>query len=86
MQRFGLHTPEKMVDFLLQLLVDGQVLPAQRQELVDYAKKGVDWPAPPAGGKTPVAGSGFDETHPVVDDKLRGLLYLIMSTAEYQLA
>src|SRR5439155_9235362 len=66
-QRFGLYTPEKMVDFLLQLLVDGQVRPEQRQVLLDYAKKGVDWPAPPAGGKTPVANNAFDDAHPVVD-------------------
>ena len=85
-RRFGLYTPEKMVDFLLQLFVDGQVLTEQRQVLLDYATKGVDWPPAPAAGQTPVAGGGFDDTHPVVDGKMRGLLYLIMSAPEYHLA
>jgi uncharacterized protein (DUF1800 family) len=85
-QRFGLYTPEKMVDFLLQHLVDGQVEPPQRQVLLDYAKQGVSWPAPPTPGSKASGTSGFDETHPVVDQKMRGLFYLIMSSPEYQLA
>jgi len=95
-QRFGLYTPDKMVDFLLDLLVDSQVTPDQRQVLLHYATDGLQWPDPPQPTKGTTGAKGtaapadasptLDESHPIVDRKFRGLLYLILSSPEYQLA
>jgi hypothetical protein len=74
-QRNGLDTPERAVDFFLELLLDGQIRPAQRQALVDYMKDGNLWKGQPAR-----------DADPAVDRKLRGLLYLILASPEYQLA
>jgi uncharacterized protein (DUF1800 family) len=74
-QRNGLDTPERAVDFFLELLLDGQIRPAQRQALVDYMKDGNFWKGQPA-----------KDADPAVDRKLRGLLYLILASPEYQLA
>jgi uncharacterized protein (DUF1800 family) len=74
-QRHGLDTPERAVDFFLDLLVDGQVRPQQRQALVDYVTEGSLWKGVPAR-----------ETEPAIDRKLRGLVYLILASPEYQLA
>jgi len=74
-QRHGLDTAERAVDFFLDLLVDGQVRPQQRQVLVDYVNEGSLWKGAPAR-----------ESEPAVDRKLRGLVYLILASPEYQLA
>jgi uncharacterized protein (DUF1800 family) len=76
-QRFGLDTPEKVVDYFVQLLLDGQVTAAQRQTLVSYVRDGNLWPQP---------GRPLKETDPAIDRKVRGLLYLLLSMPEYQLA
>ena len=74
-QRHSLDTPERAVDFFLDLLVDGQVRAPQRQVLVDYVTEGSLWKGVPA-----------KESEPAVDRKLRGLVYLILASPEYQLA
>ena len=74
-QRHGLETPERAVDFFLDLLVDGQVRPQQRQALVDYVNEGSLWKGVPASA-----------SEPAIDRKLRGLVYLILASPEYQLA
>jgi uncharacterized protein (DUF1800 family) len=74
-QREALNTPERAVDYVLSLLVDGQVRGEQRQALIDYVNEGGLWRGQPA-----------KETDPAVDRKLRGLYYLVMSMPEYQLA
>ena len=74
-QRHGLDTAERAVDFFLDLLVDGQVRPQQRQVLVDYVNEGSLWKGAPTR-----------ESEPAVDRKLRGLVYLILASPEYQLA
>jgi uncharacterized protein (DUF1800 family) len=76
LQRNGLTSSRAAVDYFLGLLVDGQVRPEERQALLDYAQAGGLWPA----GRAPQA------SDPAVDRKLRGLLYLILSMPEYQLA
>ena len=76
-QRYGLTTPDAAADYFLNLLVDGQVLPQQRQALVTYLRDGVTWPKP---------GQVLKETDLVIDRKMRGLVYLIASMPEYQLA
>jgi uncharacterized protein (DUF1800 family) len=74
-QRHSLDTPERAVDFFLDLLVDGQVRAPQRQVLLDYVNEGSLWKGVPA-----------KESEPAVDRKLRGLVYLILASPEYQLA
>ncbi|MBI3972202.1 MAG: DUF1800 domain-containing protein [Chloroflexi bacterium] len=76
-QQRSLTTPEQAVDYFLQLLLDGQVLPEQRQTLIDYVSDGNLWPK---------SGLPVKDTDPAVDRKIRGLIYLIMSMPEYQLA
>jgi uncharacterized protein (DUF1800 family) len=76
MQHNGLTSADSAVDYFLGLLVDGQVRPEQRQALLDYAKEGNLW----------TAGQPRNAADPAVDRKLRGLVYLIASSAEYQLA
>lgn len=76
-QKNGLDTPEKVADHFLNLLVDGQIRPEQRQVLVAYLKQDVKWPA---------AGAAIKETDPIVDRKVRGLVYLVMAMPEFQLA
>jgi uncharacterized protein (DUF1800 family) len=76
--RYQLNTPEKLVDYYLALLVDGQVAPERRQVLVDYARLGSLWP--------PKSLDTLKETDPAVDRKVRGLVYLIMAMPEFHLA
>ncbi len=77
LQRHGLASPEKVVDYFLGLLVDGQVTPQQRQTLIDYVTQGNLWPR---------SGLPARETDPAVDRKVRGLAYLIVAMPEFQLA
>jgi uncharacterized protein (DUF1800 family) len=77
MQRFDLSTPEKTVDYFLTLLVDSQVRPERRQILLDYVKEGNLWPRPGVPARA---------TDPVVDRKVRGLVYLISAMPEFHLA
>ena len=77
LQRHKLDNPEKVVDHFLKLLVDGQVRPEQRQLLLKYLNDGNLWPKP---------GIAYKETDPIVDRKIRGLVYLIMAMPEFHLA
>ncbi|HEX2035823.1 MAG TPA: DUF1800 domain-containing protein [Chloroflexota bacterium] len=76
-EHYGLHTPERALDHFLTLLLDGQVRPQQRQTLLEYLQEGNVWPSP----ARPLLA-----TDQALDRKLRGLVYLIMCTPEYQLA
>jgi uncharacterized protein (DUF1800 family) len=76
-QRNKLDTPEKVVDHFLKLLVDAQVGPVQRDTLVAYLKDGNLWPKP---------GVAMKATDPIVDRKIRGVVYLIMAMPEFNLA
>jgi uncharacterized protein (DUF1800 family) len=76
-QRNGLDSPDKVVDHFLRLLVDGQVRAEQRQTLVNYVKDGNLWPKP---------GVAMKAADPIVDRKIRGLIYLIMAMPEFHLA
>lgn len=76
-QRYDLTTSERAVDYVLNLLLDGQVQPAQRQTLLDYAREGSLWPK---------NATALSATTPAVDRKFRGLIYLVMAMPEYQLA
>jgi len=76
-QRNKLDAPEKVVDHFLKLLLDGQVRPQQRDLLVSYMKEGDLWPKP---------GVALKAADPIIDRKVRGLVYLIMAMPEYHLA
>jgi uncharacterized protein (DUF1800 family) len=76
-QRHKLDTPEKVVDHFLKLLVDAQVRPVQRDTLVAYLKDGNLWPKP---------GVAMKASDPIVDRKIRGMVYLIMAMPEFNLA
>ena len=65
------------MDHYLRLLVDEQVRPEQRRILVDYVREANLWPK---------AGVQLKATDPIVDRKVRGLVYLIMAMPEFQLA
>ncbi|MGI8424782.1 MAG: DUF1800 domain-containing protein [Chloroflexota bacterium] len=77
LQRNKLDSPEKIVDHFLRLLIDAQVRPAQRDTLVAYLKDGNLWPKP---------GVAMKAADPVVDRKVRGMVYLIMAMPEFNLA
>ena len=68
-------TAEQVVDHLAMLLLDGRLQPKFRQDLIKYMAVGE--------GEKAVAFKLADERP---NDKVRGLLHLMMSTPEYQLA
>jgi uncharacterized protein (DUF1800 family) len=76
-QRNGLDSAEKVVDHFLRLLVDSQVRAEQRQTLINYVNDGGLWPKP---------GVPLKATDPILDRKIRGLVYLIMAMPEFHLA
>ncbi len=75
--RHRLDTPEKVVNYFAELLLDGQITAQQRQTLLSYVRDGGLWPQP---------GQPLKETDPAIDRKVRGLLYLLLAMPEYQLA
>ncbi|HEU5318350.1 MAG TPA: DUF1800 domain-containing protein, partial [Chloroflexota bacterium] len=75
--RNRLDTPEKVVDHFLKLLLDGQVRPTQRDTLVAYLKDGNLWPK---------AGAAMKASDPILDRKIRGMVYLAMAMPEFHLA
>jgi len=68
-------TGEEVVDYFSRLLLDGQVLAKTHGELVDYLNVAEN------GKKQPFV---LKDEKP--NDKVRGLMHLLMSTPEYQLA
>jgi uncharacterized protein (DUF1800 family) len=75
--RNKLDSPEKVVDHFLKLFVDGQVRPQQRDTLVAYLKDGNLWPKP---------GVAMKAADPILDRKIRGMVYLVMAMPEFHLA
>ena len=71
----GLSTPEVMVDYFLELLVDDDVSPATAPDLVRYLT-------------TDSAGKSVNPMNDdkLLDAKLRGLVHLIMTLPTYQFA
>lgn len=70
-----IKTAEEAVDQYLRLLLDGQVAVALRDKLIEYLK---------SDGKTEIKDFKLDAA--IINTKIRGLLHLMMSTPEYQLA
>jgi uncharacterized protein (DUF1800 family) len=93
LERYRLSTPEAIVDFFGDLLLDGQVSPAMRQTLLAYLAAGPDAPLPSpvelTAGRASGAGAALrlPALRPTfVDQKVRGLAYLMLASPEYQLA
>jgi hypothetical protein len=74
-QRLGARTPAEVVDRLLDLLVDGDVPPAVRDELLAYMTKGYEG-----------SPEGFLQDQARLDRAVRGVTHLIMATPVYQMA
>ena len=70
----GLDSADKLADYFIGLLLDGDVTPAQRTALVGYL--GLDDKGKPAG---------FNLTAQTLDGKVRGLIHLTAATPQYQL-
>jgi hypothetical protein len=70
-QAHNVSSPDGLVDYYLELLVDGDVTPEARQALVDYLN---------ASGPLAVNDSG------ALDSKARGLVHLALAAPTYQLA
>ena len=74
LQAQKLTTPEQIIGFFADLLVDGDLSPAKRQVLTDYLVAGNDGKPRP-----------FSLDQPTIDNKVRGLIYLLATTPEYQM-
>lgn len=72
--RFGLTNALEMVNYFVELLVDGDVPKQTRQRLVEYVSSDLD------GKKVSMI-----EDDRTLDAKLRGLVHLIMTLPTYQL-
>ena len=98
-ERHGLSRPEAIVDHFGAVLLDGQLSPAMRKALLDYLVAGdpriLPQPAGAATGVTRAAGgpkappSGLPARPflpAFIDQKVRGVVYLMLASPEYQYA
>jgi len=74
-KRHEIKTADDLVDQYTKLFLDGQVQPALREKLTTYVK---------SDGKSEMKQFRLDAG--VINSKVRGLIHLIMSTPDYQLA
>ena len=77
LRKQGIDNPTQMVDYFLQLLVDGDVPQSARKRLQAYVASDIRG-VPSETGATPEGRT--------LDAKLRGLVHLIMTLPSYQLA
>jgi uncharacterized protein (DUF1800 family) len=69
----NLQTPEQIVDYFGRLLLQMPLSPSMRATFIQYLLSNTSGP--------------FDPTHQrTIDSKIRGLIYLMMATAEFQLS
>jgi hypothetical protein len=87
-ERNGLTTPEAIVSHFGDVLLDGQLSATMRKTLLEYLASGAPSTLPaPVGSKGLPSGlppKPFLPTY--VDQKVRGMVYLILASPEYQLA
>jgi hypothetical protein len=74
----GAQTPEQVVDYFTTLMLQVQVSPETRTNLVNYLRAGADG--------TPGSFSFDLSSNATIDNKVRGLIHLIMTTPEFQLS
>jgi hypothetical protein len=89
--RHGLTTPEAIVDHFADRLLDGQISPAMRRALLQYLASG-DPKIMPRPTRAPGASRPAGTSLPAkpflpafVDQKVRGLVYLLLASPEYEL-
>ncbi|HEU5316864.1 MAG TPA: DUF1800 domain-containing protein [Chloroflexota bacterium] len=82
LEREGLRTPEQVVEYFGAFLLDGQMSAHLRQTVLAYLKGGSGEASPAliGGAKNRSFSPAF------VDQRVRGLVYLILASPEYQLA
>ena len=98
-ERNGLNRPEAIVDHFGAVLLDGQMSAGMRATLLEYLSAGDPKILPqPAGAATGVAKTAGRTKAPpsalparpflpaFVDQKVRGVVYLLLASPEYQLA
>jgi hypothetical protein len=90
-ERHHLTTPEAIVDHFADRLLDGQISSAMRQTLLQYLAGG-DPKNMPRPTSVPGASRGAGAALPAkpflpafVDQKVRGLVYLLLASPEYAL-
>ena len=81
-EKHGLRTPEQIVDFFAGTLLDGQITPHMRRTLLTYLTSGQGDASPTLVG--PRTKPSFKPAF--VDQKVRGLVYLLLASPEYHLA
>ncbi len=78
----GLRTPEQIVDHFTGVLLDGNISPHAHHTLLDYLNGGTGDASPGSlGGKK---NGGLKPAF--VDQRVRGMVYLLLASPEYQLA
>ncbi len=82
-QRYQLHTYEAIVDHFADLLLDGQISPTMRTTLLDYLAAGQPVAATPGRPRAIPSGPALPA---FVDQKVRGVVYLMLASPEFQLA
>jgi hypothetical protein len=100
LDRYQLSTGEAIVDHFADVLLDGQLSAGMRQTVLQYLASGDPAAALPAAGTSVGAPAGAARPAPAgkaglpskpllpafVDQKVRGLVYLLLASPEYQLA
>jgi uncharacterized protein (DUF1800 family) len=88
-ERNNLKTPEAIVDYFAGILLDGNVPPAMRKTLLDYMMGTPMAAAPGAAAATLSPGAKAlppNLLRPAfIDQKVRGMVYLILASPEFQL-
>jgi hypothetical protein len=98
--RYGLTSPEGILDHFADELLDGQISADTRRTVMGYLEAGTPAGTLPVAGTASVAVRGTSRPAPrgaaglpakpllpaFVDQKVRGLVYLLLASPEYQLA
>ena len=84
LDRHRLTTAEAVVDHFGSVLLDGQMSPSTRSAVLDYMTRTPLAAAPVA--LLPASGALSSLKPAFVDQKVRGAVYLLMASPEYQLA
>jgi hypothetical protein len=91
LERNNLHTPEAIYDYFAGLLLDGHTTRSMRDTLLTYLTSGRGDASPPL----PIRPTATNKPAPLpaiplrtgfVEQKVRGMVYLMLASPEYQLA
>jgi hypothetical protein len=88
-ERERLATPQAIVDYFGDLLLDGNLSPTMRQVLLDYMMGTPLVAAPVPAAQTTGSSRGALPPAPLrpgfIDQKVRGMVYLLLASPEYQM-